>query len=1071
MAMNLEAVLRIAAKVVGLDEVTALERGLAGAEKTAGEAQKAFKAVVSSASWQAAAAGAVAFSAAIGVSVKRAIDFESAMSDVRKVVDGLDTPQGMKDIRQEIFALSREIPITAKGFAEMYAAAAQAGIPRQELQAFAKDVSKVAVAFDMSAGEAGEALAKIRTNLGLTQPELMDLADAANYLSNNMASTGREIIEFIKRSGTLGKQAGLSAEQTAAFGSAMIAAGAEAEVASTSFNNMIRALSRGDGMTDRQVKALIKLGYATAGAADAEKRLTDAVVAESAKRVSAIEEESGRVLKEIERRYRKMSQMQDDAFDDEQRKWSRAQEDKYEVLNKSLQRQRQAEINASNERAKARGQDNTAELHQIEDKYDAISKRLSRQQEDERIIQQRGARDRQQDARDQMEQQKQIEIKAAEAKFKEMKRIEELRKQDAIKNAKETAQAMVKELGPNMAKALQKDAVGTIRDVFARIKGLPKEMQISVISDLFGDEARALQPLINNTELLEKALGLVGEKSQYAGSTAAEFVAKIETTASKLKTTQNLFDEFAITIGETILPAIKDLLEFLAPAVEKMVDFAKANPGMTQALVVVGGIVSGIVIAAPGILAALTIAGKIATAVTGMKVGATIAGWLGVVGPTVTAIIAALGGIITWVTGTLVPFLVSVFSGPVGWTVLAVAAVVAMAIAFREPIMEFFGWLASAIGNGLQALWKWGEPIRAFWADLWNQVVDFARGSLEAIGGVISWAAQAWYAILWQLFVQPWINLWNVVLREPIMGAIDWISKGLVMLGNAMTEALAGLIKIAYQVYVKPWVDLWQNVFREPVLNAVNWLQTAWTNVSKGFNQYVTEPIQKGWKALLEFLPNAMRTAVTFVQNAWTSMISTIRNALRGFIVSIANSINSVGSAINKLIGAFNNLPGPEIPFVPSITVPAFARGGVVDEPTLAVVGEGGEREYIVPESQMATAARNYQAGARGNAVLNGSRQFIQNRNNLLATAANTITPSRFNSSSRGAQALNERRSVVEDRRNQPVTINVKTGPVMEFQGERYVKLEELDRAMRITAEGVIGRLRTPAARRALGVT
>jgi hypothetical protein len=49
-------------------------------------------------------------------------------------------------------------------------------------------------------------------------------------------------------------------------------------------------------------------------------------------------------------------------------------------------------------------------------------------------------------------------------------------------------------------------------------------------------------------------------------------------------------------------------------------------------------------------------------------------------------------------------------------------------------------------------------------------------------------------------------------------------------------------------------------------------------------------------------------------------------------------------------------------------------------------------------------------------------------------------------------------------------TINITTGPVMEFDGQRYVTVADMERAMRLTAEGVIGRLRTPSARIALGI-
>ena len=109
----------------------------------------------------------------------------------------------------------------------------------------------------------------------------------------------------------------------------------------------------------------------------------------------------------------------------------------------------------------------------------------------------------------------------------------------------------------------------------------------------------------------------------------------------------------------------------------------------------------------------------------------------------------------------------------------------------------------------------------------------------------------------------------------------------------------------------------------------------------------------------------------------------------------------------------------------------AFAKGGVVNRPTLGLIGEGGESEYIVPESKAAGFATSYLFGKRGEDAI----------------------PSEGS----GAGAP-------------PLTINVTTGPVMEFDGQRYVTVTDMERAMRLTAEGVIGRLRTPSARIALGM-
>ena len=48
----------------------------------------------------------------------------------------------------------------------------------------------------------------------------------------------------------------------------------------------------------------------------------------------------------------------------------------------------------------------------------------------------------------------------------------------------------------------------------------------------------------------------------------------------------------------------------------------------------------------------------------------------------------------------------------------------------------------------------------------------------------------------------------------------------------------------------------------------------------------------------------------------------------------------------------------------------AFADGGVVNGPTLGLIGEGGEPEYVIPASKMQSAMKRYGAGARGAAVI-----------------------------------------------------------------------------------------------------
>jgi hypothetical protein len=47
-----------------------------------------------------------------------------------------------------------------------------------------------------------------------------------------------------------------------------------------------------------------------------------------------------------------------------------------------------------------------------------------------------------------------------------------------------------------------------------------------------------------------------------------------------------------------------------------------------------------------------------------------------------------------------------------------------------------------------------------------------------------------------------------------------------------------------------------------------------------------------------------------------------------------------------------------------------FAEGGYVSGPTRALIGEGGEPEYVIPESKMRESMSRYSRGARGSSVI-----------------------------------------------------------------------------------------------------
>ena len=140
-----------------------------------------------------------------------------------------------------------------------------------------------------------------------------------------------------------------------------------------------------------------------------------------------------------------------------------------------------------------------------------------------------------------------------------------------------------------MAKDMQNDAQGTIFKVLQAIADKPKELQTSLLTEMFGQESLgAIAPLCRIWGT-SQAFGLVGDASQYAGSMQAEYETRSKTTANALQLLSNKLTNLAISIGTIFLPAISagaNFLGYLADAVRMVVE----TPFGQWLVAVIGGV-------------------------------------------------------------------------------------------------------------------------------------------------------------------------------------------------------------------------------------------------------------------------------------------------------------------------------------------------------------------------------------------------------------------------------------------------------------------------------------------------
>ena len=212
------------------------------------------------ASFSTLASSATATMATIRGLADPAIKFESAMADVKKVVN-FDTPEQFREMSNDILKLTRTIPMAGEEIAAIVAAGGQSGVARENLLSYAKDAATMGVAFDMAAGDAGEAMATMANVLGKPITEMAQFGDVINHLSDNANSKAADIVNVITRVGSDTRMLGLSENQAAALGSTFLSMGKAPELAAQAVKGMSSAflqLKAGD-----HEKELKQLGFTT----------------------------------------------------------------------------------------------------------------------------------------------------------------------------------------------------------------------------------------------------------------------------------------------------------------------------------------------------------------------------------------------------------------------------------------------------------------------------------------------------------------------------------------------------------------------------------------------------------------------------------------------------------------------------------------------------------------------------------------------------------------------------------------------------------------------------------------
>lgn len=206
----------------------------------------------------------IALGSSVVLPVKLAIDYESSMAEVRKVVD-FESPAEFKKLGDDLLELGTRIPVPAAGLAQIAASGGQLGVKAKDIPKFTETIAKMSVAFDMLPDEAGDSMAKLANVYNIPIENIGNLGDAINQLSNESPAKARDIVQSLSRVGGVAKLFGLTEIQTASLTNAFVSLGKAPEVAGTAINGMLTKLMTADKQGKDFQAALTQIGYSATG--------------------------------------------------------------------------------------------------------------------------------------------------------------------------------------------------------------------------------------------------------------------------------------------------------------------------------------------------------------------------------------------------------------------------------------------------------------------------------------------------------------------------------------------------------------------------------------------------------------------------------------------------------------------------------------------------------------------------------------------------------------------------------------------------------------------------------------
>nr|DAX81289.1 MAG TPA: minor tail protein [Bacteriophage sp.] len=325
-----------------------------------------------------------------------------------------------------------------------------------------------------------------------------------------------------------------------------------------------------------------------------------------------------------------------------------------------------------------------------------------------------------------------------------------------------------------------------------------------------------------------------------------------------------------------------------------------------------------------------------------------------------------VGDIAELLTG-IVDIIQGIFSGDFSKVQEGLSEIVSALFSFLENASQFVYGLTFTT---LSALW---DLVKVLFQIIFDTIVDIFSPFAERFTGVFqaawdgivaiftglgTWFGERWNEVTtalsnidtWftDIFQNGWDGLTNI-----FTGLGTWFSER----WSDVTNALSNIGAWFTDMFQNAWTGL-TNVFS----GLGTWFTGRWSDVTNALANVATwfgdiftrayNAVTNAFSSIGSFFSGVWSTVQSIFVNAGQAVGSAVggafRSAVNAVLGTIENVVNGFIGMINGVIGLINKLPGVSLGSIGYVNLPRLARGGIVDSPTVAMIGEAG-KEVVMP--------------------------------------------------------------------------------------------------------------------------